>query len=31
MTMEKFEGTYSKKDLYDNDRVIVTKLDYKAL
>ena len=28
---EKFEGTYSKKDLYDNDRVIVTKLDYKAL
>lgn len=23
---EKFEGTYSKKDLYDNDRVIVTKL-----
>ena len=28
---EKFEGTYYKKDLYDNDRVIVTKLDYKAL
>ena len=23
---EKFEGTYSKKDLYDNDRIIVTQL-----
>lgn len=23
---EKFEGTYSKKDLYDNDRIIVTRL-----
>jgi release factor glutamine methyltransferase len=23
---EKFENTYSKKDLYDNDRVIVTRL-----
>ena len=28
---EKFEGTYSKKDLYDNDRIVVTKLDYKLL
>lgn len=23
---EKFENTYSKKDLYDNDRIIVTRL-----
>lgn len=23
---EKFEGTYSKKDLYDNDRVVITRL-----
>ena len=23
---EKFENTYSKKDLYDNDRVIVTRI-----
>ena len=23
---EKFENTYSKKDLYDNDRIIITRL-----
>ena len=23
---DKFENTYSKKDLYDNDRIIVTRL-----